>query len=294
MNMKKLSIYLILVFAAAFAACNSDNNGSGGPGDSLNADPATAKLQKENADLQAELQARQAAVDSFVFAFNEIQDNLNTIKEKEKIVANASKEGSAKKMEDQIIEDIQTIYELMEKNRQKVNALNSKLKKANVKIEELEKMIANLNTQLQAKDVEIAELKSKLEKMDIEINELMLASAVKDQKIAEQTDKMNTAYYAYGTAKELKRQGVITKEGGFIGIGKNEAMMKDFNKNYFTRIDITQTTSVPLAAKKAKLLTTHPSGSFKFEGPEGKVEKLVITNPEEFWSASKYLVVIIE
>ena len=292
--MKKLSIYLMMVLVAAFSACNNDNNGAAGTGDSLNADPATANLQKQNAELQAELQERQAAVDSFVFAFNEIQDNLNTIKEKEKIVANASKEGTAKKMEEQIIEDIQTIYELMEKNRQKVNSLNSKLKKANVKMEELEKMIANLNAQLLAKDGEIAELKARLEKMDIEITELTLASAVKDQQIADQTTKMNTAYYAYGTAKELKRQGVITKEGGFIGIGKSEAMMKDFNKNYFTKIDITQTNSIPLAAKKAKLLTTHPSGSFKFEGPEGKVEKLVITNAEDFWSASKYLVVIIE
>lgn len=283
----------MMILVAAFTACNSNNNGSGGEGDSLT-DPATLKLQQQNSELQAELQERQAAVDSFVFAFNEIQENLNTIKEKEKIVSNASKEGNVKKAEDQIIEDIQLIYELMEKNRQKVNSLSGKLKKANVKIEELEKMIANLNAQLEAKDAEIAELKSRLEKMDIELTDLMLANAVKDQQIADQTSKMNTAYYAYGTAKELRRQGVITKEGGFIGIGKNEAMMQDFNKNYFTKIDITQTTSIPLAAKKAKLLTTHPSGSFKLEGPEGKVEKLVITKPQEFWSASKYLVVIIE
>ena len=291
--MKKLSIYLMMIMVAAFTACNTDDKGKGGDGDSLSGDPATAKLQKENAELEAQLQERQAAVDSFVFAFNEIQENLNTIKEKEKIVASAS-EGNAKKMEDQIIEDIQTIYELMEKNRQKVNSLSGKLKKANVKIEELERMIANLNAQLQAKDAEIAELKAKLERMDIEINELMLASAVKDAQMEEQTNKMNTAYYAYGTSKELKRQGVITKEGGFIGIGKSQAMMKDFNKNYFTKIDITQTTSIPLAAKSAKLLTSHPSGSYKFEGPEGKVEKLIITDANEFWSASKYLVVVIE
>lgn len=291
--MKKLSIYLMMILVAAFTACNNDNNGTGGAGDSLT-DPATLKLQQQNAELQAELQERQAAVDSFVFAFNEIQDNLNTIKEKEKIVANVSKEGNAKKMEDQIIEDIQLIYELMEKNRQRVNSLNGKLKKANVKIEELEKMIANLNAQLQAKDDEIAELKSRLERMDIEINELILANAVKEQQIADQTTRLNTAYYAYGTAKELRRQGVITKEGGFIGLGKSESMMKDFNKNYFTKINITETTSIPLAAKKARLLTSHPSGSFKLEGPEGKVEKLIITKPEDFWSTSKYLVVIIE
>ena len=96
------------------------------------------------------------------------------------------------------------------------------------------------------------------------------------------------------TSKELIAQGVLTKEGGFIGIGKAEKLKEDFNKNYFTQIDITESMSIPLACKKAKLITTHPSGSYKFDGPEGKIEKLTITNSEEFWSVSKYLVVVVE
>ena len=275
---------------AAMAACTNDKKGS--EGDTAAADPEQEAVQKELAALKAERDSAKAERDLFIESFNNIQDNLNAIKEKEKIVTSASKEG--KRAEDQINEDIQAIYELMEKNRQQVAALNKKLKTSNAKAADLEKLIANLEIQLQQKDAEIAELKTKLEQMNIEINELMLANQVKEQEISDKTAKLNTAYYAFGTAKELRRQGVITKEGGFIGIGKSEAMMKDFNKNYFTKIDITQTTSIPLAAKKAKLLTTHPSDSYKFDGPEGKVEKLVITNPEEFWSTSKYLVVIIE
>jgi TolA-binding protein len=291
--MKNLKKYFVLVSMAALAACSNNDKGTASGTDSTAAGTGDP-VQQENAKLKSDLQAQTAAVDSFMSAFNEIQDNLNTIKEKEKIVSNTSKEANVKSKEDQINEDISAIYELMEKNRQKVASLSSKLKKANVKIEELNKMIENLTAQLTAKDAEITELKAQLERMNIEINEMQLASQVKDEEITQKTSKLNTAYYAYGTAKELKRQGVITKEGGFIGLGKSESMMKDFNKNYFTKIDITQTTSIPLAAKKAKLLTSHPSGSYKFDGPEGKVEKLTITNPDEFWSTSKYLVVIIE
>lgn len=288
--MKTLRTYFLLVLIAALAACKNDKpeetrTVEGG-------DSAMTDQQRELQTLRAERDSAQADLNSFITAFNEIQTNLNTIKEKEKIVTSASKEG--KRAEDQINEDIQAIYELMEKNRQQVASLSRKLKKSNARVEELEKMIANLEMQLQQKDAEIADLKSKLEQMNIEINELMLANQVKTAEIDEKTAKLNTAYYAYGTTKELKRQGVITKEGGFIGLGKSESMMKDFNKNYFTKIDITQTTTIPLAAKKAKLLTSHPSDSYKFDGPEGKVEKLVITNPEAFWGTSKYLVVIIE
>lgn len=288
--MKTLRTYFLLVMIAALAACKTDK--PEGTTAVEGNDSAMTDQQKELQALRAERDSAQADLNSFITAFNEIQTNLNTIKEKEKIVTTASKEG--KRAEDQINEDIQAIYELMEKNRQQVASLSRKLKKSNARVEELEKMIANLEMQLQQKDAEIADLKSKLEQMNIEINELLLANQVKTAEIDEKTAKLNTAYYAYGTAKELKRQGVITKEGGFIGIGKSEAMMKDFNKNYFTKVDITQTTSIPLAAKKAKLLTSHPSGSYKFDGPEGKVEKLTITDPEAFWGTSKYLVVIIE
>jgi septal ring factor EnvC (AmiA/AmiB activator) len=292
--MKQLGKYLLFMMIAALAACNGNDKGSTSGSDSLSGDPAMVDLQKKNSELETQLAEQTENVEAFENAFTEIQNNLNTIKEKEKIITNASKEGNVKAVEDQINEDIQAIYELMEKNRQKVASLNSKLKSSNTKMEGLEKMIANLEVQIQQKDAEITDLKSKLEQLNIEINELTLASQVKDEEISQKTTKLNTAYYAYGTTKELKRQGVITKEGGFIGLGKSESMMKDFNKNYFTKIDITQTTSIPLAAKEAKLLTSHPSTSYKFEGPKGKVEKLVITNPEEFWATSKYLVIIID
>jgi hypothetical protein len=114
------------------------------------------------------------------------------------------------------------------------------------------------------------------------------------QESAVKTEKLNTAYYAFGTSKELIKNNVLTKEGGFIGLGKTQKVKEDFNKNYFTKVDVTALSEIPLGAKKAKLVTTHPGGSYRIDGADGKAEKLVITNTEDFWSASKYLVVVIE
>jgi hypothetical protein len=86
---------------------------------------------------------------------------------------------------------------------------------------------------------------------------------------------------------------VISKEGGFIGIGKTTKVKDDFNKDYFTKINIESTTAINIGAKRAKILSSHPSGSYKLIG-EKPVEKLEITNPQEFWSNSKYLVISIE
>ena len=51
---------------------------------------------------------------------------------------------------------------------------------------------------------------------------------------------------------------------------------------------------IALNAEKAKLITTHPTGSYKIEGAEGKADKLIITDADAFWSSSKYLVVVVE
>ena len=70
-------------------------------------------------------------------------------------------------------------------------------------------------------------------------------------------------------------------------------IQSNFNKEYFTKINIEKTTSINLGAKKIKILTTHPSNSYKLIG-EKPIEKLEITNTKEFWSASKYLVIILD
>jgi len=161
-------------------------------------------------------------------------------------------------------------------------------------------MIDRMTRQIEEKDVEIAQLRDKLEQMNIQIE--ILSSSVesltaegkaKTQVISEQTEELNTAYYVIGTKKELRDQNIITMEGGFAGIGRNKKMKEDFNQDYFTRVDITQLKSIPVLRKKADIITTHPAQSYKIYG-EKTVDSIVITNPKAFWSASKYLVIIID
>ena len=104
---------------------------------------------------------------------------------------------------------------------------------------------------------------------------------------------MNTAFYAFGTKKELAEKNVIEKEGGVLGIGKTIKMKKDFNRDYFMKIDIREFNQLPLNTKKAKIVTTHPAGSYHLTGTK-TVESLIIDNPEDFWKASKYLLIVVE
>ncbi len=283
--MKKL-FYVIALLPLAFGCSDGKKPGELSAEDSL---------QAVNDGFHVRIERQDSSIQSFIQGFNEIQDNLDVIKEKEKIVTESSKDPETRKTkEDQIIADIQSIYDVMNKNKQRLADMRSKLKKSDKKNSELEKLIARLTADIEAKDAEIGNLKTELERLNVELSTLNTSYVEATQESQVKTEKLNTAYYAFGTSKELIANGVLTKEGGFIGIGKIAKMKEDFNKNYFTKIDVSSMNVIPLGAKKAKMVTTHPAGSYKIEGADGKAEKLVINNAEEFWSTSKYLVVVIE
>lgn len=286
--MRIIKCIIITLFLAGtalpFSSCSGDKE--------KEVNPLADSLSKENSNLSGKLTEKEAALQEFIGAFNEIQENLNEIKDKEKIVTTASSTGDVKNKQDQIKEDIQAIYDLMAKNKNRINSLSRKLKDSNLKLEGMEKMIENLQNTLNLKDNEIAELKTKIESLHIELANLNTNYQAVEQESAQKTEELNTAYYAIGTSKELKEKNVISKEGGFIGIGKITKVKEDFNREYFTKVNIEQATSINVGSKKVKILTTHPQGSYKLVG-DPVVEKIEITHPRDFWSASKYLVIVI-
>lgn len=288
MNTLKFSTYcLAFSLLIGFTACTNNQDGE--------VNPEIQKLTEENLKLKEEAGKKDEEVNSFMQSFNEIQANLDEIKKREKIITKNTEDPELKKTKQQeIADDINLINELLTKNKEKIAALNKKLKKANLRIEELEKMIATLTKQVEEKDAEILGLKDQLEKANVAYKDLFKEYNAKLDEIDLQATKINTAFYAFGTSKELKEKGVITKEGGFIGIGKADKLKDDFNKDYFTKVNTAETNSIILSVKKAKVLTTHPTSSYKLEGSKDNVERLEIVNPEEFWSASKYLVIVTE
>ena len=157
----------------------------------------------------------------------------------------------------------------------------------------MEKMIENLQNTITLKDTEIAELKTKLEGLNVELSNLNTNYKSLESENTSKQEALNTAYYAIGTSKELKEKKVISKEGGFVGLGKSTTVSQDFNREYFTKVNIEQFTTINIGAKKAKILTNHPTSSYKLVGDK-PVDRLDIKNPDDFWSVSKYLVIVIE
>jgi len=242
----------------------------------------------------------------FIDEMNEIQTNLDSIKAIEKIISveKASSVELKTAAKDRIAEDIAQINDLLQKNKALVKSLTNKYKASNAKITELETTIANMTKQMADKDADIASLTAELEALHINVTNLnqqietITAESAKtikekEQAFEEQGNVMNTAYWASGTKKELADKNVIEKEGGVLGLGKTLTLKKDFNRDYFQKIDIREFKQMTLNAKKAVLLANHPADSYHLTGTN-KVDGLVIDKPDEFWKTSKYLVVVVE
>lgn len=267
----------------------------------------TDELEQKIADLEAEkieangqLVGKEEVILDFVSSMNEIQANLTTIKERENIITAHFDKGNMEmnnSMKDDIIGDIDLINNLLIENKEKMSALQAKFRKSekesNIKIAELETMIENLVKQMELKDGEIARLHTQLAEANKQLVVMFEEYNNRLEELGDKEDIINTAYYCFGSSKELKEQGVITKEGGFIGIGKTAKLSDDFNEEYFTQIDASVIKEIDLASDKVKLITNHATDSYRIEGEDG-AKKIVIVDAEKFWASSKYLVVEVE
>lgn len=286
--MKK--IFLLSIIALFFISCNNNEE-------------EIQKLQAQSDSLQAEISNRDKTVDDFFKSFNDIQNDLNNIKEKENILTISTNltDDPSESQKEQIKTDIEALNQLIQKNKDKINRLSRQLRNSNINIKELKKTIENLKKVIEEKTIEIDNLNKQIEGLNITISDLSqnidslnIENEQKDNTINQKDNEINTAFYVFGSKKELLEHKVVTKDGGFVGLGKVIKLQQDFNKDYFTKIDITKDTKFDLYAKSAKIITTHPSGTYKFIKNNKTVESIVITNPKEFWSTSKYLVIVVD
>ena len=262
-------------------------------------------LQKEKETLINDSKQKNEMINEFMASMNEIETNLNTISEKQEAInMSASNPEMTRSQKDRINDEIAAINDLMKNNRDKIADLQKKLKKSGSRIVQFEKMVASLSQQIETKDKELADLNTRLNNLNAEVatlntsvSTLTAQNEEKSQIISDQTQKIHTAYYTKGTYKELESKNVLTKEGGFLGIGKEQKVTNNFNTDAFAKVDITQTKVIPIESKNAKVITTHPTDSYVLETKEQDkkyVTNLVINDPDQFWKASKYLVVMVQ
>ncbi len=258
------------------------------------------KLKCEQDSLMALQSTKDSLITSYMNEFNEIQSSIESLAQQEKLLSEKSINNElTPDSKTKLLNQIESIKKVIEENKNKILSLQTKIKKYNSKINELDKMIANLNVQLLQRDSSIAslteninQLNSKITTVELELSNTKSDNQLKAQEIQDKTNKLHTAYFTVGTYKDLRDKKIISKEGGLLGVGSNSVMSSNINTDSFTKIDYTSTKLIDIVSKKADIISVHPPDSYKLITNGKQIMALEILDPEKFWKASKYLIVI--
>ena len=279
---------LLSCLALVFTSCNSGEE-------------ERIKSQKTIDSLQAIVDNKNEEVEGLFELLNEIEDNLASVSSKFGQVEELQR-GQVEGRNDvklKINNQIQQISEMMNQNKEKIAKLNNKINASHKENTKLQEFVEKLQTRITEQETEIQNLVAQLEQKNIVIENLNKdvvtlteSNVEKDKVIEEQVNDMNKVFYIVDTYNKLKEAGIVNKTGGFIGIGRKQQITNDINVSAFTAIDKRQVTTIQVNAKGAQVVSKHPENSYELVLNEDKVcTHLKITNPTEFWKATRYLVI---
>lgn len=282
--MKKL-LFLALI-ATAMTACKQDNKAQ------------DAALEQQRDSLNQIIAQKDNEINDVIGMLNDIDEGFRQITEAQGRVA-VAQTGEGTSPETRIRENMQFIQSTMQQNRELINKLRKQLRESTINGDQLKRTIDNLTAELENKDQQLRALRAELEAKEIHIAELdeTIAglsedvSALKSENTAKaetiqtQDKQLHTAWFVFGTKKELKEQNIL-KDG--------KVLQQNFNKDYFTKIDIRVDKEIKLYSRDAEMLTAHPTDSYTLQRDANKQYVLRITNPNRFWSTSKYLVILVK
>ena len=248
--------------------------------------------QKELTELQS-LRTQVAEQDSLI---NMVIQNFAQIQQLEGMISLDSNSEVPQSQRAKIEDNLRLINEKLESNRQTIDLLNKKLAQSGNKNSSLQRTIGTLQEQLNAKNAEILDLTEELKRknyaigvldsmvtdLSSNVENLSKTSAAQQAELERQDAALNTVRYCIGTSRDLKDMNIIRN---------GEVVTEGYQSDYFTQIDLRKVTSIPLYEKRAELKTKHPGSSYKLVKGEDKMLTLEITNPKEFWSLSKILVI---
>ena len=282
--MKKL--FLASLCLAALVGCQDNKS------------KVDSAVSAERDSLNKVIAQKDNEINDIMSTFNQIEEGLREIGQAEGRIS-VARDGEGANRTQRIAENMQFIQQTMQQNRELIDKLRTQLRESSINGEQLKKTIESLAMQLEEKDKQLQQLRAELDSKDIHImdldekianlnsnvSNLSSESAKKTETINAQDKQLHSAWFVFGTKKELKEQQILVN---------GKVLQGNFNKEYFTKVDIRVDKEIKLYSRSAKMLTSHPSSSYTLQRDANKQYVLRITDPQLFWSTSKYLVVLVD
>ena len=231
-------------------------------------------------------------VNLYALYIQKIKDNINEINKQELIINNKKNNSDfIEKDTTDIIKSIKILSKKLQENESMILALNNAVKQEKDKNSQFSSQVTDLREEIAQSNREVYYLKEELNSMNASFEAIFKKYNLQNKKISDLNQKLNEVAYVIGSKSELLDNGVLTKSGGLIGIGKTRKLNSDLNTDYFTYVSKYKLPNIPLGYKTVRLMTAHPASSYRLSSSNEIIDSLIIINQDDFWRNSKFLVV---
>lgn len=231
-------------------------------------------------------------VNLYALYIQKIKDNINEIN-KQELFINKKKNNPdfINKDTTDLIKSIKILSKKLQENESMIIALNNAVKLEKDKNTQFASKVTDLREEIARTNREVYFLKEELNSMNASFETIFKKYNLQNKKISDLNQKLNEVAYVIGSKSELLDNGVLTKSGGLIGIGKTRKLNSDLNTEYFTYVSKYNLQNIPLGYKTVRLMTSHPSNSYRLSNSNEIIDSLIIIDLDDFWTNSKFLVV---
>ena len=231
-------------------------------------------------------------VNLYALYIQKIKDNINEINKQELIINNKKNNPDfIEKDTTDIIKSIKILSKKLQENESMILALNNAVKLEKDKNSQFASRVTDLREEIAQSNREVYYLKEELNSMNASFEAIFKKYNLQNKKISDLNQKLNEVAYVIGSKSELLDNGVLTKSGGLIGIGNTRKLNSDLNTDYFTYVSKYKFQNIPLGYKTVRLMTAHPTSSYRLSTSNEIIDSLIIINQDDFWRNSKFLVV---
>jgi len=230
-------------------------------------------------------------VNLYALYLQKIKENINEINRQELLINKAKNNPDFfEKDTSDIIESIKILSKKLQENESMIMALNNAVSQENSKNSQFASKVSALNEEIAKSNREVYFLREELNSLNASFESIFNKYKLQNQTINKLNKKLNEVAYVVGSKLELLENGILTKSGGIIGIGKTRKLNSDLNTDYFTYVSKYDLKSIQLGYKTVRIITSHPSNSYKWFNKNEVIDSLVILNQKDFWNNSKFLV----
>lgn len=285
--MKKISAMLAVVMAVMFASCNQVSKEQYQEATNINDSLMYVALQQGN------------EIYELSTTLKSVSEELDKINGQIEVSTGDNKDLVAKR--ERLLQQLAMVKQTMDEKQQKLDELQKKYSAQLGQNKALKQTIERLQTEVAGYESKIADYKIVVANLDQKVSGLTdtltqtmqsldstkAQSAQQQEVINTQDEMLNTGYYLVANKSRLKELDLL--EGNFLT--KKRLTRDGFSSEGFTKVDIRELSELPLGSKKVNILSSHPTNSYELREQADGTKKLVIKDPSEFWSNTRFLVV---